>query len=433
VGSSHAVKESKEMARTIRHGLRKVCRHQPSAWAKCSHPWHFSFKWAGQRYRFSLDRVLPEPVRLKGEAETAANRIRAEIQGGTFRLPTETITVTVTAASAPGEPLVEPAGPTLRAYVAMWLETLPARVKPTTVEFYQDTVDRVVLPAFGDRVLADLEVSDAEQLAASLVAKGQARSGIRGVLRTLSAILSHAAASPKKTGLKANPLLGGRMGSFAAQARDAAEPDPFTTAEATRLLNVARQHRRRAELWLTFFQTALCTGLRLGELLGLDWIDVDIKGRTITVRQNWTRASRRTGKAGTPKNGKARIVDLSTPAAAQLETFRRLQLAAALKLGERLPAPVFANELGERLDGRNVTRVLHALCAAAKVRKRGVHTCRDTFASQLLSLGKPPIYVSTQLGHSTPAITLKVYARWIPREDGRRGVDDLPDFARGTQ
>jgi integrase len=70
---------------------------------------------------------------------------------------------------------------------------------------------------------------------------------------------------------------------------------------------------------------------------------------------------------------------------------------------------------------------------SAKARNRGLHSCRDTFASQLLSIGKPVLYVCAQLGHSNPAVMMKHYAKWIEPENGRRGVDDLPDFASGAR
>ena len=43
-------------------GLRKVCDCPRRTWPKCSHPWHFNFKWAGEHYRFSIEPV-PNDVR----------------------------------------------------------------------------------------------------------------------------------------------------------------------------------------------------------------------------------------------------------------------------------------------------------------------------------------------------------------------------------
>lgn len=44
-------------------GLRKLCECSARVWAKCPHPWHFNFKWAGETYRFSLDRRVGRLVR----------------------------------------------------------------------------------------------------------------------------------------------------------------------------------------------------------------------------------------------------------------------------------------------------------------------------------------------------------------------------------
>src|SRR5687768_5934148 len=86
------------MARKARHGLRKVCGCRPATWTKCPHPWHFAFKWQGVHHRYSLDRLLPKPVRLKTEAEQEATRIRAEIQAGTFKAPGTVVPVVSSAA-----------------------------------------------------------------------------------------------------------------------------------------------------------------------------------------------------------------------------------------------------------------------------------------------------------------------------------------------
>ena len=52
---------------------------------------------------------------------------------------------------------------------------------------------------------------------------------------------------------------------------------------------------------------------------------------------------------------------------------------------------------------------------------------RHTFASLLLQAGEPTTCVSRQLGHKASAITLKVYAHWLPDSNTRKGVDRLDD------
>src|SRR5436190_13121079 len=73
-------------------GLRKVCGCPRRGWAKCPHPWHFSFSWRGAAYRFSLSRYAGKEITGKTAAETLAEEIRCEIRAGTFRSPSSAAT-----------------------------------------------------------------------------------------------------------------------------------------------------------------------------------------------------------------------------------------------------------------------------------------------------------------------------------------------------
>src|SRR6266851_3139558 len=67
------------------HGVRKRCHCKRKIWPKCPHDWHFNFKpRGGQPWRFSLDIELGRRMAGKGDAETEAAKIRAEILAGTF-------------------------------------------------------------------------------------------------------------------------------------------------------------------------------------------------------------------------------------------------------------------------------------------------------------------------------------------------------------
>ena len=78
------------------------------------------------------------------------------------------------------------------------------------------------------------------------------------------------------------------------------------------------------------------------------------------------------------------------------------------------------------MKSRNFKRVLRK----AELRAIRFHDLRHTFASQLLSNGANPLYVSQQLGHATPAITMKIYAKWIPQKGQREVMNSLPVLSR---
>jgi integrase len=113
-------------------------------------------------------------------------------------------------------------------------------------------------------------------------------------------------------------------------------------------------------------------------------------------------------------------VDVSSELLQTLRVYRRALRAIALKQGRPAPSIMFPAVGGiERLDESNVRKVFTRLCTAASVRSRSPQDMRDTFASQLLSANAPLLYVSQQLGHGSAAVTLKHYAKWLPKADSR--------------
>ena len=97
-------------------------------------------------------------------------------------------------------------------------------------------------------------------------------------------------------------------------------------------------------------------------------------------------------------------------------------------------AYLFATRTGKPLDLANAARafkrVLRAMTPGGQEPPRhSLYDLRHTFATLLLagSADSPPApitYVAAQMGHATPATTLRFYARWIPRQ-GRRYIEGL--------
>jgi integrase len=119
------------------------------------------------------------------------------------------------------------------------------------------------------------------------------------------------------------------------------------TRQAAVFLEAARKHARREH---PLFLCALRTGMRLGELLGLQWGDVDFHGRFIEVRRNLVG-----GHVTTPESGKARKVDMSVQLTEALRALLTERKAETLRRGwGAVPDWVFCNENGGPLDGDNL-------------------------------------------------------------------------------
>jgi integrase len=88
---------------------------------------------------------------------------------------------------------------------------------------------------------------------------------------------------------------------------------------------------------------------------------------------------------------------------------------------------VFSSDVSTPLDESNVRKAFNRVLDTAELHRRGPHQMRHTFASLLLAAGEPITYVSQQLGHRDPSITLRVNSHWMPDTSTRKGVDRLDD------
>ncbi len=277
------------------NGLRKLCDCGRRKWAKCSHPWHFNFKpRGGPSYRFSLDAEIGKPIKSKTEAEAEAERIRTAIRDGVFVRASERHK----RIAAPEAPATADAV-TLEKFGALFVDrqSKPSGKKTWTNDKHMFTQ----LAAFtldgarlGDKALGAITEDDLETFYAHLHAIGRAASTRNQYAQLLKASFRWAV---KKGYLTRNPISEDsaiKRSKIAQRARrlipDTIGPDGKTVkpGEERRLLAVANPRLQRIII------AALETGCRRGELLGLQWRDVDVQGRELRVRAENAKDAERT-------------------------------------------------------------------------------------------------------------------------------------------
>jgi integrase len=165
------------------------------------------------------------------------------------------------------------------------------------------------------------------------------------------------------------------------------------------------------------FVLALSSGMRLGELLGLRWRDVDLDAGTLQVRQILVRMPSGL-RFGEPKTKRSRRrISLSAGARDALRHHRARQAAERLRLGPVWEDHdlVFANEIGKPLDAGNLLRRdFWRVLSKAGVPRCRFHDLRHTCATLLLQQGVHAKVVSELLGHSSIGMTLDIYSHVIP-------------------
>jgi integrase len=167
------------------------------------------------------------------------------------------------------------------------------------------------------------------------------------------------------------------------------------------------------EVWRCAVRFLFMTGMRLGELAGLQWSDLDWTSRRVLVRRQRSGID---GELRAPKTrAGTRWIDL--PAA----------LVTELK-AHRLATP---GEYVFPIDERNFrSRVWHPALRRAGLRSIRIHDARHTHASLLIGSGADIVGVSRRLGHANPAITLSTYSHAFTRRDTAPLGEALATFMR---
>jgi len=162
---------------------------------------------------------------------------------------------------------------------------------------------------------------------------------------------------------------------------------------------------------------AVRAGLRRGELVAVQWGDLQLGGdhdpqRFIVVQHNYVRREHTT-----TKSKKSRRVDLSRGLRRVLLELRDQRLLEAYQKGRNDISGelVFRSPEGTILDPDNLYhRVFLPVLAKAGIRRIRLHDLRHTFGSLLLQNGASIVYVKEQMGHSSIQVTVDTYGHLIP-------------------
>jgi integrase len=302
---------------------------------------------------------------------------------------------------------------TIDDYAERFLQHIEQTRKHTTYAGYKKMLNRDILPVLHGLDLQDVTREKVKALAMGCLQKGQSPKTVQNIMRCLSSLFGHAVEDEM---VAVNPAL--KPGKFLPKVTKRHKITPLTRAEVAQLLEIARAKLPR---YYPLFLCAVRTGLRMGELLALQWSDIDWQGRFIEVRRNYTH-----WQVTTPKSGESRRVDMSREL---MHTLRDLhterQIEAAARGWNETPAWVFCSEVGGLLHPHNIRdRVFYGLLTKAGLRKVRFHDLRHTFASLLLQNGESPVYVKEQMGHSSIQITVDLYGHLIPGGN-KQAVDRL--------
>jgi integrase len=296
---------------------------------------------------------------------------------------------------------------------------------PNTLYGYRRKIESTIRPGLGHLRLDEVTPARIDAWYGLLHAEGVSDATILHHHRILSAALHQAV----------------KWGLLAVSPAERATPPPQRRTElhvppperVRTLIDLAAASR--APEMASFITFAALTGMRRGELCGLQWGDVDFHEGAVTVRRAiWQVAGGRGSKP--PKTHQVRRLVLGDVATATLELRRREAMAAAAASGTELadqayvfgvdptgsvpPSPHTVSHAFARLVRRAERPALAALRQRLPGARRAdlpvaerwpyrLHDLRHYTATELFRAGVNPRTVAQRLGHADPAITLRVY------------------------
>lgn len=283
---------------------------------------------------------------------------------------------------------------TVAGFLDKWLEdSARPTIRTGTYANYKSVVDNHIAPKIGGLRLDRLTPAHVQGLYGAME-----RAGASPHTRRLAhAVLHRSLKLAMKWGMVARNV----ADAVEAPRIDKKDIQPLTGAQVAKLFSAAEGDRLEA-----LYIVAIASGLRLGELFGLKWEDVDLDAGAITVRRTLSEVN---GKLALkePKTKKSRRrVALPAIAVDALHEHRKLMLSEG-----HLDGPVFCNQAGGFFRRSH----FHAQQYKPLLKRAGLpsirfHDLRHTSATLLLEQGIHPKVVQERLGHSQISVTLDTYS-----------------------
>ncbi|MEP1215135.1 MAG: DUF3596 domain-containing protein [Marinobacter sp.] len=362
---------------------------------------YFDFRFRGKRCREQS--TLPDTSQNRKQLEKILARIEAEITLGSFEyaayFPNSPNAEKFAAMSKNAVPSFHET-PLFRDFSDDWLNEMKIQWRQSHIKTVTGTLNNYLNPHFGEKEVGCITKKDILDFRASL-AKVTTRSGnslsasrINRIMTPLRMILSEAANRHEFS----SPYHG--IKSLKVPRTDV---EPFTIDEVRQIINTVRSDFRN------YYTVRFFTGMRTGEIDGLQWDYVDFTRRQILIRQSLV-----DGRMEHTKNdGSFRTIEMS-----QL-------VFDALKDQEEATKTkgfVFRTRTGGPLNHNNVTkRVWYPLLRHLGLRKRRPYQTRHTAATLWLAAGENPEWIARQMGHTTTEMLFRVYSRYVPNLTRRDG------------
>lgn len=303
---------------------------------------------------------------------------------------------------------------TVDSWFEYWIEMKKTSVRPGTIDTYTSHYKSSVKPVIGDMKIADIKPLHCQLILNKMAEAGYHNGTIKHVRIVMHVMFEDAKDNDI---IMSNPM----KKSFKCEiGKPKKVRDALTEEEQKIFLNAIIGHR-----FETQFRFVLQTGLRVGELIGLKWEDIDFKNKCLTVKRTMS-YNYATGdwRVGPPKSQSGRRTIPLTDEAIRLLKEQQEKNNQIKVLPIEYAEYVFIDSDGVVKQGAYYAALDKCICRKTGLRHISMHILRHTFATRCAMGGMPPKTLQTYLGHSTISVTMDFYVH-TSRDEVAKELDKV--------
>ena len=298
------------------------------------------------------------------------------------------------------------------AWFEYFIEIKRKTVRPNTVRNYTERYETNIKPVIGKMLLADIKPLHCQKIFLDMADEGYRTSTLYQTRITLFNMLELA---KENDVLRYNPC---KKSVKSDMGKPSDKKEALTRDVQKKFLEGAV-----GQSYENQFRFVLQTGLRTGELVGLEWRHVDFENRILTIEQSMEyRYKVGEWKLGPPKSQSGyRTIPLTD------EAIRILKAQCEKNKGIReIPKEwtgfIFLSRKGEPVKNSTYDTALFKICDKVQIKRFSMHVLRHTFATRCIEAGMKPKTLQKLLGHSSIQITMNLYVH-VTEEEKKKEIE----------